>query len=159
MTGHKRLARFVWLLPLVAFMLAACGDPTATTVPPTAAPPTATAVPATTAPATTTAAATTTVGSPAAAPNPTPPLPTLADTASEAGRLVFAKTCAGCHLGQGTQAGRAPVLATSAKAIDPDFVRKQVRNGGTRMPAFDATKVSDAQIESLILYLKAIHKS
>jgi mono/diheme cytochrome c family protein len=157
MPGHKKLTRFVWLLPLVALLMVACGDPTATNVPPTAAPPTATAVPTTTAAATTTAAvaATTT----AAAPAPTPPLPTLADPASEAGRLVFAKTCAGCHLGQGTLAGRAPVLATSAKAIDPDFVRKQVRSGGTRMPAFDATKVSDEQIESLILYLKAIHKN
>jgi mono/diheme cytochrome c family protein len=84
----------------------------------------------------------------------------LADTQAEAGRVVFAKTCAGCHLGQGQLAGRAPQLSVSQNAINPDFVRQRIRNGSPgKMPAFDQTKVSDADIESIILYLKAIHKS
>ncbi len=130
--------------------LSACGDNTSTFAPV-----------ATTAAATTAAVAAgsvTTAAAAGAAPAPTVPLPTLSDSKAEAGRLVVAKTCSGCHLGQGTQAGRAPVLATSQNANNPDFVRKQVRQGGTRMPAFDQTKVSDAELDSIILYLQAIHK-
>ena len=81
------------------------------------------------------------------------------DAKAEAGRLVFAKTCAGCHLGQGTLAGRAPQLSVSQNAINADFVRNRVRKGKAPMPAFDTTKVSDADLENIIVYLQAIHKS
>ena len=157
--------RSSWL-PLVLLLgvigLAACGDSTSTTAPaPAAAPTTAVSVTLapTTAPAsaTTAAAGATTAARPTAA--PTPPLPTQADAKAEAGRQVFAKTCAGCHLGQGTQAGRAPQLSVSQNAINPDFVRNQVRKGKAPMPAFDTTRVSDADLENIIAYLQAIHKS
>ena len=164
-----RILKSSWLL--VAFLvgivvLAACGDNTATSAPaPAAAAPT-TAVSVTIAPTTAAAAASTTAAAGAttaagtkAAPAPTAPLPTQADAKAEAGRLVFAKTCAGCHLGQGTQAGKAPQLSVSQNAINPDFVRHQVRNGKAPMPAFDQSKVSDADLENIIAYLKAIHTS
>lgn len=170
-----RILKSSWLP--VAFLvgivsLAACGDNTATTGagPAAAAPTTAvsvtiaqtTAAAVSTTAATTAAAAgaTTAAGTQAAGgAAPTPPLPTQADAKAEAGRLVFAKTCAGCHLGQGTQAGKAPQLSVSQNAINPDFVRLQVRNGKNRMPAFDQSKVSDADLENIIAYLKAIHTS
>ncbi|MDB5081522.1 MAG: hypothetical protein JWP00_3446 [Chloroflexi bacterium] len=158
----------IFLLGIIG--LAACGDNTATTAPPAAAPTTAAvaAAPTTAAAAPTTAAAAagattaaaaggTTAAAAAAA--PTPPLPTQSDTRAEAGRLVFARSCAGCHLGQGTQAGRAPQLSVSQNAINADLVRTQVRNGKNRMPAFDQTKVTDAELEGIIVYLKAIHTS
>jgi mono/diheme cytochrome c family protein len=157
----------IFLLGIIG--LAACGDNTATTAPPAAAPTTAAvaAAPTTAAAAPTTAAgaagATTAAAggttAAAAAAAPTPPLPTQSDTRAEAGRLVFARSCAGCHLGQGTQAGRAPQLSVSQNAINADLVRTQVRNGKNRMPAFDQTKVTDAELEGIIVYLKAIHTS
>lgn len=179
MVSRTRLLALLCLAALSTLILVACGDPTATsapaatptTVPTTAAPTTAaaTTAAATTAAASgaTTAAAgagTTAAGGAAgsattAAPAPTAPLPTMAGTQEELGRQAFARTCAGCHLQQGLAGGRAPQLSTSQNAINADFVRKQVRNGGTKMPKFDQTKVSDADLENIILYLKAIHKS
>ena len=150
-----RVLKISWL-PLAFLVgvlsLAACGDNTVTTAPAQAAASTTAAVTVTLAP--TTAAATT--KAPAA---PTAPLPTQSDPKAEAGRLVFAKTCAGCHLGQGTQAGRAPQLSVSQNAINPDFVRNQVRKGKAPMPAFDQSRISDADLENIIAYLKAIHTS
>ena len=161
--SRTRFYGFSGFLLLSMVILAACGDPTATTAPaatPTVAPTTAAAT--TLAPTTAAAAGGATTAAvtgtrPAA--TPTAPLPTLADTKAEAGRVVFARTCAGCHLGQGQLAGRAPQLSVSQNAINPDFVRQRVRTGSPgKMPAFDQTKVSDADIENIILYLKAIHK-
>jgi mono/diheme cytochrome c family protein len=160
-----RLHKGFWLLmALLAGLvsLAACGDNTATTAPPTAAAVPTTALVVSVAPTTAVASATTAAAgstTAAAGANPTPPLPTQADAKAEAGRLIFAKTCAGCHLGQGTQAGKAPQLSKSQNAINPDFVRNQVRNGKNKMPAFDTSKVSDADLENIIVYLKAIHSS
>jgi mono/diheme cytochrome c family protein len=161
-----------WLLmALLAGLvsLAACGDNTATTAPPAAAAVPTTALVVSVAPttaaasATTAAAGSTTAAAGAAATKapaaPTPPLPTQADAQAEAGRLIFAKTCAGCHLGQGTQAGKAPQLSKSQNAINPDFVRHQVRTGKAPMPAFDTTKVTDTDLANIIVYLKAIHTS
>jgi mono/diheme cytochrome c family protein len=152
-----RVLKISWL-PLAFLVgvlgLAACGDNT--TAP---AATSTTAVSVTLAPTTaadsTTAAGTQASGGAA----PTAPLPTQSDPKAEAGRLIFAKTCAGCHLGQGTQAGRAPQLSVSQNAINPDFVRNQVRKGKAPMPAFDQSKVSDADLENIIAYLKAIHTS
>jgi len=145
-----RVLKISWL-PLAFLVgvlsLAACGDNTVTTAPAQAAASTTAAVTVTLAPATKAPAA------------PTAPLPTQSDPKAEAGRLVFAKTCAGCHLGQGTQAGRAPQLSVSQNAINPDFVRNQVRKGKAPMPAFDQSRISDADLENIIAYLKAIHTS
>ncbi len=160
-----RLFKSSWLLVIILLLtvvsLAACGDSTSTSIPVAAAPTTAVSVTvAPTKAAVTTAAGATTAaagGTTAAAAAPTPPLPTQADAKAEAGRLIFAKTCAGCHAGQGTQAGRSPQLSVSQNAINADFVRTQVRNGKGRMPAYDQTKISDADLENIILYLKAIH--
>lgn len=155
-----RILKISWL-PLAFLVgvlaLAACGDNTATSAPAAAAAAPTTAISVTLAP--TTAAASTTAAGTKAAPAPTAPLPTQSDPKAEAGRLIFAKTCAGCHLGQGTQAGRAPQLSVSQNAINPDFVRNQVRNGKPPMPAFNTSKVSDADLENIIAYLKAIHTS
>ena len=160
-----RVLKISWL-PLAFLVgilgLAACGDNTATSAPAQAAAAPTTTVAVTLAPTTaaaTTAAVSTTAAGTKAPAAPTAPLPTQSDPKAEAGRLVFAKTCAGCHLGQGTQAGRAPQLSVSQNAINPDFVRNQVRNGKPPMPAFSTAKVSDADLENIIAYLKAIHTS
>ena len=155
-----RVLKISWL-PLAFLVgvlsLAACGDNTVTTAPAQAAASATAAVTVTLAP--TTAAASTTAAATKAPAAPTAPLPTQSDPKAEAGRLVFAKTCAGCHLGQGTQAGRAPQLSVSQNAINPDFVRNQVRKGKAPMPAFDQSRISDADLENIIAYLKAIHTS
>ncbi|NWJ46394.1 MAG: cytochrome c [Chloroflexi bacterium] len=149
-----RWVSYIWALPLFVLLVVACGDNTATPVPPAT-----TAAVAATHSTTTTAAVTTAATTTTAVPNPTLPLPTQADTTAEAGRQAFAKVCAGCHLGQGTQAGKAPVLALSTNAINADFVRNQVRKGGKLMPPISTSRISDADLENVIVYLKAIHKS
>ncbi len=71
-----------------------------------------------------------------------------------AGKEVFAKTCTGCHLNNGLDAGRAPVLA--GKTYTQEFVTNQIRNGGTRMPKFGTDKVSDADLPNVVAYVISI---
>ncbi len=138
MLSRLKLYRFVWLLLIGGLVLAGCGDPTATVAPTKAA--------ATTAASTTSAAA--------------------ADAGSAdpqkiaAGQKVFVTQCQVCHLNGGKSSGGAgPNLAFSKKSLDADRVRKNVRNGAEAMPAFDQTKLPDADLENIVLYVKSIYQS
>lgn len=164
------------LTTMVALLLlAACGDNTATSTPPAATATTrpttsaATAAPATT--AVTTAARTTvpaTVAATTAAATTNAATTGTSSTTAvaldpqkvEAGRKVFATQCTGCHLQEGKAGGGlGPNLAKSQNALNPDYVRGNVRNGRGQMIAFDKSEVSDADLENIILYLKSIHQS
>lgn len=171
--------RFSWLLLPAMLLLAACGDSSATsTVPAAIATATrpATTLAATTAQATTAAATTApvTTVAPTTAAATTAPVTTAAATTTaasattsaavdpqkaEAGHKVFVMQCNGCHVEEGKKAGYGPNLSTSQNALNPDYVRGNVRNGRGKMVAFDKSEVSDADLENIILYLRSIHQN
>ncbi|MGB5809918.1 MAG: cytochrome c [Polyangiales bacterium] len=64
------------------------------------------------------------------------------------GGQVYAEFCEGCH--PGGQAGDGPKIAGLSESVSQ--MRFKVRNGGDDMPAFDSTKISDAQLEALMAY-------
>lgn len=171
MSVVPKVFRFSWILMAGCLLLAACGDSTATSTVPAATAtsrPTNTAIPATTAPPTTVAPTTapvTTVAPTTAPPTTVAPTTAAATTTValdpqrvEAGRKVFDVQCMGCHLEEGKKEGYGPNLSTSQNALNPDYVRGNVRNGRGRMIAFDKTEVSDADLENIILYLRSIHQ-
>ena len=96
--------------------------------------------------------------------------PALAQAPSaDAGRRVFARSCAPCH-GQGPGDDGARMLPGTA-ALDarykgslpaalerrgdltPDLVRYIVRYGSGAMPMFRKTEISDAEIDAMTTYL------
>jgi mono/diheme cytochrome c family protein len=177
MLTKLKLYRFSWLMPVIIVVLAACGDNTATstTVPATATTSAATTVPTTVAVSSTTVAATTTVAittvvattaARTTAAVTTPPVAAPVTTAAvaldpqkvAAGKKVFVAQCQGCHPQEGKAAGYGPNLSTSQHALDPNYVRGNVRNGRGQMIAFDKSEVSDADLENIILYLRSIHQ-
>lgn len=67
--------------------------------------------------------------------------------------------CQSCHFNGGkSSAGPGPNLAFSRKSLDSKTVTENVRKGEEGMTAFDKTKLSDADLENIIQYLKAIHE-
>lgn len=79
-----------------------------------------------------------------------------------AGKAVFDRYCAVCHaagpghpgtmrLTQSRGANRA-VLERRAD-LDPDYIRRVVRQGLIEMPAWRATEINDAALEQLVQYL------
>jgi len=124
------------------------GAPTAATTPEAAADagsPEATTTPATTTPATTTPAATTpTTTTPATTP------PAGGGTVAQ-GRAVFQRVCARCHE-DGEPDGPVPNLRWSEARM-----REMVRNGNRRMRAIPTTRLSDADLATLVVYLRSTH--
>lgn len=172
MSAHAKIYYFTCsaLASLVLLLLAACGDNTATVAPvataTTGVTPTTVAATATTAPPATTAAVATTAAATTAAvaANTTIASNTSSDALDpakvETGHKVFVAQCQLCHLNGGKSSGGAgPNLAFSRKATDPEKVRTNIRNGVDAMPAFDTTKISDAELEGIVLYLKSIHQN
>lgn len=67
---------------------------------------------------------------------------------------LFATTCGWCHSDGGRAAGKGPQLMDSKR--DDDFIRNRIKNGKEgAMPAFGAT-FSDAQIDEIIKYVRAL---
>jgi mono/diheme cytochrome c family protein len=162
MLVRAKIYRFSLLMLIALLLLTACGDNTATTAPtiaPTTVPVptvTATAAPTTAVAAATTsavvAASTTTAATVAANSGELDPQKV------EAGRKVFVAQCQLCHLNGGkSSGGPGPSLALSRKALDANKVRENVRKGEAAMPAFDQTKVTDADLENIVVYLRSIH--
>jgi quinoprotein glucose dehydrogenase len=76
-------------------------------------------------------------------------------TPAQRGRALFAQHCETCH-GQPEPPGirsmdRAIVI--DLKALGREPIKGTVRNGLGQMPAFPATKMSDAQVDALLTYL------
>ena len=70
----------------------------------------------------------------------------------EAGRQVFANTCAACHGTSAEGRGDAPSLIGVYDRYPVDEVETTIRQGRGRMPAFDAT-LNDAQIDDVMAFL------
>lgn len=69
---------------------------------------------------------------------------------AQAGKTVFDANCSACHPNGG--AGVGPAL----KGKEPDVVKKQVRNGGQKMPPIPADKITDKQLEDIIAFIKTL---
>jgi mono/diheme cytochrome c family protein len=67
---------------------------------------------------------------------------------------LFAGTCGFCHSDGGRAAGKGPQLMNSPR--DDDFLRNRIKNGKNgAMPAFGAA-FSDAQIDQIVKYIRAL---
>jgi mono/diheme cytochrome c family protein len=67
---------------------------------------------------------------------------------------LFATTCGWCHSDGGRAAGKGPQLMESPR--DDDYLRNRIKNGKNgAMPAFGAA-FSDAQIDDIIKYIRAL---
>ncbi|MEM7138380.1 MAG: cytochrome c [Myxococcota bacterium] len=64
------------------------------------------------------------------------------------GEVVYAEFCEGCH--PGGEAGDGPKLVDLSES--PSQMRFKVRWGGDGMPGFDASMLSDADLEALVAY-------
>lgn len=67
---------------------------------------------------------------------------------------LFATTCGWCHSGGGRVAGKGPQLMNTTRS--DDFIRNRIKNGKEgAMPAFGKT-FSDADIDRIIAYIRAL---
>jgi mono/diheme cytochrome c family protein len=67
---------------------------------------------------------------------------------------LFATTCGWCHSDAGRSAGKGPQLMDTKRS--DDFIRYRIKNGKEGgMPAFGAT-FSDADIDLIIAYIRAL---
>jgi mono/diheme cytochrome c family protein len=65
---------------------------------------------------------------------------------------LFSTTCGWCHTDGGRVAGKGPQLMNTARS--DDFIRNRIKNGKEgAMPAFGAS-LSDADIDSIIHYIR-----
>jgi len=67
---------------------------------------------------------------------------------------LFATTCGWCHSDAGRSAGKGPQLMNTTRS--DDYLRNRIKNGKEgHMPAF-ATMFSDADIDQIIAYIRAL---
>jgi mono/diheme cytochrome c family protein len=74
--------------------------------------------------------------------------------AEENGRLVFMQNCNACHVGGSGSLG--PSL--NDKPLPEFLMRFQVRHGLGVMPSFPEDKISEAELDDLMDYLKALRR-
>ncbi len=67
---------------------------------------------------------------------------------ADAGELVYATFCEGCH--PGGAEGDGPSMI--GEMLSPAQMRWRVRHGGDDMPAFDHTKISKRELDDLLAY-------
>ena len=87
-----------------------------------------------------------------------PPLtsrpPRLPSTSTLDVDQLFATTCGFCHANGGRDAGKGPQLMDTARS--DDFIRNRIKNGKEgAMPAFGKS-FSDADIDRIIAYIRAL---
>jgi len=81
--------------------------------------------------------------------------PAGVDTAAERrGELVYMRHCHSCH--PGGAAGLGPSL--NDKPLPKALVKAQVRRGLGAMPAFDAQRISDEDLEALGEYVVSLRR-
>lgn len=82
------------------------------------------------------------------------PAPSAPDSEQLDVGQLFATTCGWCHSAGGRAAGKGPQLMDTKR--DDEFIRNRIKNGKEgAMPAFGAT-FSDAQIDDIIKYIRAL---
>jgi mono/diheme cytochrome c family protein len=82
------------------------------------------------------------------------PAPSAPDNAPFDVKALFASTCGWCHSDGGRAAGKGPQLMDSPR--DDDYLKNRVKMGKEgAMPAFRAA-FSDAQIDDIVKYIRAL---
>ena len=79
------------------------------------------------------------------------------DLQAEAGQVTYAQLCDACHPGGGAGAG--PGLNTTGfveKYVEEAALVTILRQGTPRMPAFPASRLSDAQLADLIAFIRTL---
>jgi mono/diheme cytochrome c family protein len=85
---------------------------------------------------------------------PLGPAPALSEQAAT-GQVAFMEKCNRCH--PGGEAGLGPAL--NEKPL-PDFLKRfQVRKGLGTMPHFSHEELSDAELDAILEYLKALYQN
>lgn len=79
-------------------------------------------------------------------------VPVLDTQAEVQGQHVFMRHCTQCHDGGAGSLG--PAL--NDKPLPGFLIRLQVRRGLGAMPGFSAEKISDAELNALVAYLRAL---
>lgn len=79
----------------------------------------------------------------------------IANPQTAHGRLVFMNSCNRCH--PGGEAGLGPAI--NDKPLPEFLMKTQIRAGLGAMPAFPKSELSDADVDAVIAYLKAIRRS
>ncbi|MEI7557081.1 c-type cytochrome, partial [Candidatus Chlorohelix sp.] len=76
-----------------------------------------------------------------------------------AGSKMFKITCQGCHSNMGTAVGPTgcPNLSTSTNALDPAYIRGNVRNGRNLMTPFDTDTITDTDLNNLVAFVLSIN--
>ena len=82
----------------------------------------------------------------------TPPLRVTADERVSVGQQVFMQHCYQCH--PGGAGGVAPAI--NDKPLPVWLMKTQVRAGLGAMPGFSKDRISDEQLDALMVYLKAL---
>jgi mono/diheme cytochrome c family protein len=85
---------------------------------------------------------------------PLGPAPALSEQAAT-GQVAFMEKCNRCH--PGGEAGLGPAL--NDKPLPDFFKRFQVRKGLGTMPHFSHEELSDAELDAILEYLKALHQN
>ncbi|NWJ48942.1 MAG: cytochrome c [Chloroflexi bacterium] len=75
------------------------------------------------------------------------------------GASMFKITCQGCHTNMGTTVGPTgcPNLSTSTNALDPAYIRGNVRNGRNLMPVFDTDTIDEPTLNNLVAFVLSIN--
>jgi mono/diheme cytochrome c family protein len=71
------------------------------------------------------------------------------------GRIAFMAKCNHCH--PGGEAGLGPAL--NDKPLPEFLIKTQIRAGLGAMPAFPPQEISDADVDAIIAYMKAIRRA
>jgi mono/diheme cytochrome c family protein len=79
----------------------------------------------------------------------------IADPQTNRGRLVFMNRCNRCH--PGGEAGLGPAI--NDKPLPEFLIKTQIRAGLGVMPSFPRSELSDADLDAVIAYLKAIRSA
>jgi mono/diheme cytochrome c family protein len=82
------------------------------------------------------------------------PVP-LSDPKLVEGRQVFMRNCYQCH--PGGSAGLGPAI--NDKPLPAFAIKTQVRKGVGAMPAFDTTRIPEADLDSVVAYLQTLRKN
>ena len=77
------------------------------------------------------------------------------DPQTARGRTVFMNSCNRCH--PGGEAGLGPAI--NDKPLPEFLMKTQIRAGLGAMPAFPKSELSDADVDAVIAYLKAIRRA
>jgi mono/diheme cytochrome c family protein len=78
----------------------------------------------------------------------------LTEPVAQRGALVFFEHCHQCHTGG--ESGLGPAI--NDKPLPGFLMKFQVRHGLGAMPAFDERRISDADLDALIEYLKSLRR-